>query len=111
MIHMLWIVLSFFAVIGLLECIVGALELLAVRRIASVQKSVLRVELQGDEPHMEYLLNTILLMTERVNIGDVETVLEVIDVGLSPQARREAEEYCEKNPWVLFTDSHNCDKI
>lgn len=104
LVHMLWVVVSFFAVIGLLECILGVLELLSLRRVRSVQKAVLRVELSGDEPHMEYLLNTLCLMAERVDIGSQETVLMIVDGGLSLPSRREAERYCEKNPWVIFTE-------
>lgn len=104
LVHMLWVIVSFFAVIGLLECILGVLELLALRRVKTVQRSVLRVELCGDEPHMEYLLNTLCLMTERLELGDRETALMIVDCGLSLPSRRELEQYCEKNPWVIFTE-------
>ena len=111
MLHMLWVLVSFFAVIGLLECILGVLELLALRRVRSVRQAVFRVELTGDEPHMEYLLNTLSLMADRVDVGAVETVLEVVDRGLNPISRRELEQYCEKNPWVIFTEAPENDII
>ncbi len=104
LLHMLWVIVSLFAVIGLLECILGILEMLALRRAFSVQRATFRVELSGEEPHMEYLLNTLSLMTDRVDVGVQETVLEIVDQGLCAKSRREVEEYCKKNPWVLFTD-------
>lgn len=104
MLHMLWVIVSFFAVIGLLECILGVLELLSLRRVRSIRRAVFRVELDGEEPRMEYLLNTLSQMTDRLNTGASDTMLEIVDRGLSPHARREVERYCEKNPWVLFTD-------
>ena len=104
MIHMAWVILSFFAVIGVLECLLGVLELLSLRRVKSVKRAVFRVELSGDEQNVEYLLNTLCVKAERLNIGNIETVLEVVDVGLSPEGYRAVEQYCEKNPWVLFTD-------
>ncbi len=111
MIHMAWVILSFFAVIGVLECLIGVLELLSLRRVQSVKRAVFRVELSGDERNVEYLLNTLCVKTERLNIGNVETVLEVADVGLSPESYRAVKQYCEKNPWVLFTDTMNNDII
>ncbi len=103
MIHMAWVLLSFFAVVGVLECILGVLELLALRRVHAVKKAVLRIELSGEEPHLEYLLNTLCIKADRLNIGNREVVLEIVDGGLSPEAYRQVEQYCEKNPWVLFT--------
>lgn len=104
MIHMLWVIVSFFAVIGLLECILGVLELLALRRVHSIRRAAFRVELEGEELHMEYLLNTLSQMADRLDVGSRDVILEIVDRGLSPGARREVERYCEKNPWVLFTD-------
>ncbi len=111
MIHMAWVILSFFAVIGVLECLLGVLELLSLRRVRSVKRAVFRVELSGDEPNVEYLLNTLCIKAERLNIGSIEPMLEITDGGLSPEAYRAIEAYCEKNPWVLFTDPAKNDII
>ena len=109
--HMAWVLLSFFAVIGILECILGAVEIISLSRVKSVKQATFRVELYGDEPHVEYLLNTLSLMAQKVDVGPKETALEIVDRGLSPKARREAKEYCEKNNWVLFTDGTGNDII
>ena len=111
MVHMVWVILSFFAVIGVLQCVLGVLEMLSLRRVQSVGKTVFRVELSGDEPNMEYLLNTLLLKAEQLNVGSRETMLEIVNKGLSPASRREVKLYCEKNPWVLFTEPENNDII
>ena len=111
MIHMAWVLLSFFAVIGILECLLGVLELLSLRRVHSVKKAVLRIELAGDESRVDYLLNTLCVKLDRMNIGSLEATLEIADGGLSPAASRAVKEYCEKNPWVLFTDSSKDDII
>ncbi len=111
MIHMAWVLLSVFAVIGVLCCILGVLEMLALHRVRSVRRTVFRVELSGDEPQMEYLLNTLLLKADRLNVCGCETLLEIVNNGLTPDARKEVKQYCEKNPWVLFTDSDENDII
>ncbi len=103
MIHMAWIILSFFAVIGVLVCFLETLELLSLRRIHSVKKTFFRIVLTGDEKNVEYLLNTLCVKLDFLNIGTVEPILEIVDGGLSEGSRRAVEEYCEKNPWVLFT--------
>ena len=111
MMHMVWIFLSFFAVIGLMECILGVLELLSLRRIHSVKRVVLRVEVAGEEPKAEYLLNTLCLKADRMSIGGLEAEIEVADGGMTPETHRAVAEYCEKNPWVLFTEKPKDDII
>ncbi len=104
LLHMIWVLVSFFAVLGLLYCMIGVLELFALRRIKTVERAVLRVDLSGDEPRMEYLLNSLMIAAQRADLGSVEVELEVVDRGLSEPARRQLDAYCQKNPWVIFTD-------
>ena len=104
MLYALWVLISFFAVIGILECLIGILEMLSLRKADSVRRVALRVTLKGEEKRVEYLLNTLSLMSDRLQVGKNDTYLEIIDAGLSPEARIEVLDYCEKNPWVLFTD-------
>lgn len=99
-----WVLISFFAVIGILECIIGVLEFFSMRRIRSAQKSVLQISLSGEEPYAEYLLNTLSLLAERIQVGRLETTLEIINEGLSEETRQRILEYCEKNPWLVFTE-------
>ena len=110
-IHMAWVLISFFAVIGIFECILGVVRIFSLRRVRSVGGSVLRVELKGTEPHMEYLLNTLLLTASRLDLGSGETVLEIVNGGLSEESRQELLEYCKKNPGVLFTEMPEGDII
>ena len=107
--HTFWVLVSFFAVIGLLECVVGVVELLSLWRVRAVQKIVLQVSLAGEEPNVEYLLNTLCLKSGRLDVGDREAVLEIIDAGLAEQTRKDVLQYCEKNPWVVFTADENND--
>ena len=79
------------------------LEIIALRRISSIRKVSLRVELSGDAENTEYILNTLLLMLNRLDIGDEEATLEISDGGISDRMRVDIMEYCEKNPWVRFT--------
>ena len=98
-----WVLVSFFAVVGLMETLLFLLEIIALRRISSIRKVSLRVELSGNAENTEYILNTLLLMLTRVDIGDEEATLEISDGGISDRMRADILEYCEKNPWVRFT--------
>jgi hypothetical protein len=106
-----WVVVSMFAVLVLLETIVVLIELMALRKVRSVRNATFRVELSGHEPNMEYLINTLCLMAERMDLGPVEVSLEIIDQGLDENARRALLEYCQKNPWVRFTEVQDDDLI
>lgn len=103
-----WVLVSFFAVVGLMESLLFLLEIVALRRISSIRKVSLRVELSGDAENTEYVLNTLSLLLNRVDIGDEEAILEISDGGISDRMRADILEYCEKNPWVRFTqDKYN----
>lgn len=111
LLHMFWVFVCFFAVIGLLECLLGLLDLFAFRRLTAAKSAVLRVELKGEVVNVEYLLNTLCLKAEKADLGAVETGLEIIDGGLAPETRQQILAYCEKNPWVIFTEHPDCDTI
>lgn len=98
-----WVLVSFFAVVGLMESLLFLLEIVALRRISSIRNVSLRVELAGDAENNEYILNTLSLLLNRVDVGDEEATLDIVDGGMSEKMRFEISEYCEKNPWVRFT--------
>lgn len=100
-----WVVVSFFAIVGLMEILLFLLEVLALRRISSIKKVSLQVQLMGEEENAEYILNMLSLMLNRVEIGEQEATLEILDGGLSEEMRAEILAYCEKNPWVQFTSA------
>lgn len=100
-----WVLVSFFAVVGLMECMLFLLETVALRRISSIAGVTLQVELRDDSENAEYILNTLSLLMSRVDVGDREIILEIKDGGISAPMRAEILEYCEKNPWVRFTEN------
>ena len=100
-----WVLVSFFAVVGLMESLLFLLEIVALRKISSIRNVSLRVELAGDAENTEYILNTLSLFLNRVDIGEEEATLEIVDGGMPEKMRLEILEYCEKNPWVRFTEN------
>ena len=81
------------------------------RKTRSVEKVMLTVTLKGEVENAEYLLNTLCLKAERADVGKAETGLTIVDGGLSETARARILLYCEKNPWVIFTERDGCDII
>ena len=102
--HFVWVITSFFAVIGLLFCVLSVFEFFSYHRMRSVRRITLRVELQGEEKNAEYLINSLSLLCGKVDYGQRETRLELVDAGLSAESVREICAYCKKNPWVRFTE-------
>ncbi|MBR2012640.1 MAG: hypothetical protein IJ995_00265 [Clostridia bacterium] len=98
-----WVLVSFFAVVGLMETLLFLLEIVALRRISNIHRVSLRVELSGDAENAEYILNTLSLMLNRVEVGEQEATLDIVDGGMSDRMRADILEYSEKNPWVRFT--------
>jgi hypothetical protein len=106
-----WVLVSLFAVIGLLECVVSLVEFIGMRNVKSISSAVWQVTLQGEISQVEFLLNTLSVKSTRMDLGEAETILELIDGGLTAHSRAEIAEYCEKNPWVRFTVPQDNDII
>ena len=111
LILLFWVVVSLFGVIGFLECALFLLEVVALRKVRSISRAVWKVTLQGEVHQTEFLLNTLLVKSAKLDFADVETVLVLEDGGLTEQSRKEIAEYCEKNPWVRFTVRQDNDII
>ncbi len=104
MFHVFWVLICFFSVIGILECLLGVLNWLSFRKVTAVSKITLQVKLAGNVENVEYLLNSLCLKAEKADIGEVEARIHLIDGGLSSETCSEIRDYCEKNPWVIFTE-------
>ncbi len=109
--HTFWVVASLFAIIGVLECVLELLDWFSFRRFHVAESAVLKVTLKGEVANVEYLLNTLCLKAEKADMGDIETGLEIVDGGLTAETAAHIRAYCEKNPWVIFTEPTECDKI
>ncbi|MBQ8599787.1 MAG: hypothetical protein IJ407_00185 [Clostridia bacterium] len=109
--HILWVLVCFFAVIGILECLLGILNWFSFHRVSCVKAITVQIQVEGEMKNVEYLLNSLCLKAEKVDIGAVEARVELIDRGVTSETRLAIRDYCEKNPWVIFTEQHNNDII
>ena len=91
------IIISFFAVIGILECLLNALECVSVARYNSVDCVELKVELSGYIENVEFLLNTLMLQSERIRYKSSDTKVLIIDNGLDYDTYNRILQFCYLN--------------
>ena len=91
------IILSFFAVIGFIECILSLLETVSTSRYKKIKDIALVVELSGSVENVTFLLNTLLLQAERISYRDVATRVVIRDCGLDGDTYSQIHSFCEEN--------------
>lgn len=91
------IILSFFAVIGFIECVLSILETVSTSRYRKIKGISLVVELAGRIDDITFLLNTLLLQAERISYRDAQTHVVIRDCGLDECTYSEIHSFCEEN--------------
>lgn len=93
----LLIIMSFFAVIGFLECILTLLETISTSKYKTINKVSLVVGLSGRIENITFLLNTLILQAERINYKTAQTDVIVKDLGLDAVTLDEIHNFCLEN--------------
>lgn len=91
------IILSFFAVIGLIECVLSMLEAVSISKYRKIKDISLVVELTGKIDNVTFLLNTLLLQAQRINYRDTQTRVIIRDSGLDETTYSEIHNFCLEN--------------
>ena len=97
---MLWtvalIILSFFAVLGVILCVITLIETVSVNRYTP-DDAVLSVSLGGAIENVPFLLNTLLLQAGRIRYRGVVTRVVVVDVGMDERTLTQVRDFCKEN--------------
>ncbi len=105
---MLWtivlVVISFFAIIGLMEFIMCILESVAMRTIRSLESVNLTVKIRGREENIEFLLNSLCIMAERIAFKNLTTGVQIFDEGMDEDTYRCVKKYMEENPTISLIE-------
>lgn len=105
---MLWtiflVVISFFAIIGLMEFIMCILETVAMRTNRSLEDVSLTVDLRGREDNIEFLLNSLCVMAERIAFKNLTTHVVVRDKGIEQDTYERIRAYMEENPNISLIE-------
>lgn len=91
------IVISFFAVIGIMDCIMTLLETVSTIKYKMIKNITLTVELEGKIPDVSFLLGTLRLQAQRIQYNNSETKLVIKDNGLSEDTYSEIFAFCLEN--------------
>ena len=106
-----WVMISLFAVIGITVCLMEGLRSYSLHKIHSVEGINLQIRVKGEEYRVEYLLNSLMVLCDQLEVNGRIPTLEILGEDLQPETRRMILEYCEKNPRVLFTEEGTNDII
>lgn len=92
------IAISFFAVVGVIECIACALESVSTSKYShNIDNITLRFDLYGKIEDVSFLLNTFLLQAERISYNDNIVKVVVNDSGLEQNTYKQVSEFCSIN--------------
>ena len=97
---MLWtivfIILTFFAVLGVLECVLTVIETLSTARYRPLDV-VLTVSLEDSVDNVQFLLNTLLLQANRISYRGRPARVVIVDAGMDEQTFSQVHTFCEEN--------------
>ncbi len=91
------LMLSFFAVIGFIECILSFLEAISLSKYNQVRSVTLLAELGGRIDNVPFLLNTLMLQAERIRYKNVISDVIIRDGGLDEHTYSEICAFCLEN--------------
>lgn len=90
------IIVSFFAVLGLLEIVISLLESYSVSNY-NVDDVSITVCLSGEIENVTFLLNTLLMQAERIDYKCGVTKVVIKDCGIYPNTYNAIKEFCMTN--------------
>lgn len=93
----LLIVLSFFAVIGFIECILTLLETFSTSKYKEVSNITLTAHLSGTVKNVAFLLNTLLLQAERISYKNSVTHVVIQAEDVDEATYSEIYNFCLEN--------------
>lgn len=92
------IAISFFAVIGVLECICCAIETFSISKYSPhIDKAEMKFYLSGKIDNVPFLLNTFLLQADRFLYKDNIPHVIIFDDGLDQNTYNEINDFCQIN--------------
>lgn len=108
---MLWtiflVVISFFAIIGLMEFVMCILETIAMRTNRSLADISITVDLKGKDDHIEFLLNSLSVMAERIAFKNLTTHIVVRDKGIDQDTYERIKEYMQENTLISLIEKED----
>ncbi len=93
----LLILMSFFAVVGFLECLIVMLETISSCKYKEISDICLKVELKGSIENVKFLLDTLTLQAERISYNSNPTRVVIKNAGLDENTYAQIYTFCLEN--------------
>ncbi len=105
---MLWtlffVLVSFFAIIGLMEFVACIIEIISTRSTKSLQEIRIVADIKGYEPHVEFVLGSLGIMAERIAFKNVRTKICVRNLGTEETTYQRIKDYVEENSDIYLIE-------
>lgn len=106
---MIWtiffVVVSFFAIIGVMEFAACIIELVSTASTKSIQEIRIVADINGTEPHIEFVLGSLGVMAERIAFKNVTTRICIRDLGMDAETSERIREYIKENSNIYLIEN------
>ncbi len=100
-----WVLISFFAIIGVMEFMMCVIELISMRTTRTVKDISLVVRLRGEEKNVEFLLSSLCVMAERIAFKNLTTKVVIYDEGIAEHTYQRICSFAEENPTISLIEN------
>ena len=100
----LFVVVSFFAIIGVMEFVMCIMEMIATRTTKSLRAIRMVVDVEGNEPNVEFVLSSLKVMAERIAFRNATTQVCVRNVGVDEVTYQRILDYTEENSDIYLIE-------
>jgi len=100
-----FVMLSFFAIIGVMEFSACIIEMISTRTTKTVKEIRIVADMEGKEPHLEFVLGSLGILADRIAFKNVDTKVCVRDKGLDPETYQRIEDYIEENSNIYLIEN------
>lgn len=104
LVTLLFVLMSFFAIIGLMEFILCIMETVAMHNTDSLEDVRIEVDMAGNEPHVDFLLSSLTVMAGRIAFRNLTTKVYIRDKGIDLSTYQKIAEYCNENSTVYLIE-------
>ena len=105
---MLWTVffllVSFFAIVGVIEFVVCIMETISTRTTKSLKELTIVADIDGTEPHVEFVLSSLRIMADRIAFKNVTTQVCIRDLGVDEDTYQRILDYIEENSGIYLIE-------
>lgn len=105
LLSLLIVVLSFFAIIGIMEFVLCIFESIAMYGNRSVCGIRIVADMRGREKNVEFLLDSLKLLSERIVFRNLTTEVHIRDCGVDTETLEQIKRYINENQNISLIEN------